>query len=62
MPKTYSEIVEQPNGKYIGRVYRLRVEDPPGSIVVPGGLEAEFEGTEEYAREQIALETAKLEA
>jgi hypothetical protein len=62
MLKTYFEVVEQPNGTYVSRVYRLRVEGPGGVVLVPGGLEAEFEGTEEYVREQAVLETEKLEA
>jgi hypothetical protein len=62
MSKTYFEVVERPDGTYVSRVYSLRVENPPGVVLIPGGLEAEFEGTEEYVREQALLETEKLEA
>lgn len=61
MSKSYFEKIIQEDGSYIGRVYLLRVENPPTVVLEPGGLIAEFFGDEEAVDTVIALETAKLE-
>jgi hypothetical protein len=47
---------------FTGRVYKMRVENPPTVVIEPGGLVAEFTGSEEEVDAFIAAETEKLEA
>lgn len=67
MSKSYFEKINRKTAPdddeiFTGRVYRLRVENPPTVVIEPGGLVAEFTGREEEVDAFIAAETEKLEA